>query len=66
MAFCAEDGDAILELVQKGGLLVGHTIGIVMCMVCGFLLVGFQTIWAAFGVSVMLLVAVSNLFILYI
>lgn len=59
MALFAEDGDAILEFIQKGGLIAGHSVGIALCMFCGFIMVGFPAIWATIGVSIMLLVAVS-------
>lgn len=60
MTLCAEDGQAILELIQKGGLLIGHTLGIVICMLCGFIVAGFGTVWASIGVSIMLLMSVST------
>lgn len=56
--FCAEDGEAIMEMVLKGSLLGALTIGIMMCIFCGFFTIGFHAIWAFSLLTILLVIAV--------
>lgn len=58
MVFCADDGDAIMEMVSKGSFIVAQIMGIALCLFCGFLTLGFHMLWMVVGTIILLTIAV--------
>lgn len=58
MVFCAAEGETIMELVQKGSLIVAQSMGIVLCLGAGFLTIGWPSVFVVIGVLLILLFGV--------
>lgn len=58
MALCADDGQAIVELVTKGAFLVAQSLGMVMCIVTGALQMTSSALFGFIGISFIVLLVV--------
>lgn len=59
MVFCAEDGEAIMELVQKGSLIAATSMGLVLCVCAGFVAIGSSLVFSVIAFSLIFVSAVS-------
>lgn len=60
MTLCAEDGDAIVEMVLKGPLIVAHSLAIGLCIAVGAIMMGTSVLLGLIGISFIVLLTVRG------
>lgn len=60
VALCADDGAALIDMVQKGGIIVSQSVGLLLCIGSGAALLGSSVLIALVGVLVIAIMVVSG------